>query len=554
MLRINEIAAKLDLPADAVEPYGWHRAKFTLAYLAKLPPPKANAKYIDVTAVSPTPFGEGKTVTSIALSMGFWQIGRSSIATLRQPSMAPVFGIKGGGVGGGRSSLVPPDEMNLHFTGDIHAVSAANNLLAALIDNHVKRKQLPELDPSTITWRRAVDISDKALSRITAGLNDGLGGPKRETGFDLTAASEVMAILALAESFEDLKQRLDQIRVGLTPLGAPITALDLKASGAMAAILRDAFRPNLVQTIEGTPALLHTGPFANIAHGNSSVIADRVALGLSEFVVTESGFGSDCGAEKFFHLKCRPTGLKPDVAVLVCTVRALKWHSGKFGSKLSKTTLPATITEVDIPAIKKGASNLLGHIALLQRFGVPIVVAINRFPSDTEQEIETIKELALNAGVNGVEVSTGFEEGGKGAVALATTVAKVSQLKSEIKFLYEPNDSIEQKLENLARLAYGAAGLELSPQARASMERLSRDGYGHLPLCIAKTQYSFSHDPALLGRPTDFTFPIRELGVYAGARFLYALAGDMLTMPGLPAKPAAWNVTVDNEGNISGLK
>ncbi len=554
LFRIDELARRLGLDSQTVEPYGWYRGKFTFDYLSALPSSSPKAKYIDVTAISPTPFGEGKTVTSISLSMGFWKNGAKSIVTLRQPSMAPMFGIKGGGVGAGRAALVPADEMNLHFTGDIHAVTSATNLLAALIDNHVKRNQAPVLEAKSITWRRSLDSNDKALARIDAGLDGGLRGPHRQTGFDLSAASEVMAILALAPSFDDFLNRLENIWVGTTLEGEPVTAKHLKASGAMAAIMRDAYRPNLVQTLEGTPALLHAGPFANIAHGNSSVIADRVALSLTDYVVTESGFGSDCGGEKFFHIKCRSAGFKPDVEVLVCTIRAMKWHSGKFGTKLSKASLPSDINEPDVEAVKKGLINLIGHIELLKKFGIPIVVAINRFPTDTEAEIDAVREVAIASGVAGCEVCTGFTEGGEGARALAAEVARVAETRSETTYLYEISDSIETKLTKLAQRVYGAKAIELTASARESVARLTRLKMDNLPICVAKTQYSFSHDPEKLGRPSGFVFPIREIGAYAGAQFLYALSGDILTMPGLPAKPAAWGISVDSRGRISGLK
>ena len=554
MLRIEELTRKLGLGPDAVEPYGWHRGKFTLEFLSRLPPPRAGAKYINVTAISPTPFGEGKTVTSISLSMGLWKTGRSSIVALRQPSMAPVFGVKGGGAGGGKASLVPLEDLNLHFTGDLHAVTAANNLLAALIDNHVKRKLTPPIEMGSISWRRAMDVSDKALSHIEVGLDGGFHGPRRETGFDLTAASEIMAILALAKSFPDLIQRLEKIQVGKTPDGVPVSAKDIRASGAIAAVMRDAFRPNLVQTIEGTPALLHAGPFANIGQGNSSVVADRLALTLVDYVVTESGFGSDCGAEKFFHIKCRQSGLSPNVEVLVCTVRALKWHSGKFGTKSSTAHLMAHLNEPDLEAVKNGSVNLIGHIENLKQFGVPIVVAINQFPTDTEEELQAIRDIAMQNGVEGVALCKGFTEGGAGSVALAEAVAKASEKKSVARALYDLEDTIEEKLNKLAVKIYGARGIELSSKAQEQVAELTRLGMGSLPVCIAKTQYSFSHDPELLGRPRDFIFPIREIGPYAGAGFLYALSGTILTMPGLPPNPSAWNISVDENGNILGLK
>lgn len=548
---IGEIAESLRLGSHDVEPMGWYKAKLALGLEDKLvDQPLGN--YVDVTAINPTPLGEGKTVTTIGLAMALSQLGHRTIATLREPSLAPVFGIKGGGAGGGRATLLPLEDINLHFTGDLHAVSAATNLLAAMLDNHAKRCLSPRIDPSTITWRRVIDLSDKGLSHIVTGLDGLRQAPLRETGFDLTAASEVMAILAFAGNVDDLRQRLGRIIVAQTDQGEPVTAEDIGCAGAMAALLRDAIRPNLVQTVEHTPALVHTGPFGNIAHGNSSIIADQVALRLADYVVTESGFGADCGAEKFFNIKCRISGLKPSAEVLVCTIRALKLHSGKFRVRAGKALPPELLVE-DFDALRAGATNLAAHIDIVSQFGIPVVVAINRFPSDTDRELDEIRQIAMAQGAMGVAVTDAFARGGEGSIELAGAVINACRQPNQFRFLYPLESPPEEKIELLATQIYGAAGVDYDPPARRKLEQFRDWGFGNLPICIAKTQYSLSHDPKLLGRPTGFRFPIRDVRLAAGAGYLYALAGDINTMPGLPKEPAAKRIDINPEGRISGL-
>jgi formate--tetrahydrofolate ligase len=550
-LPISQVAAALGLKDEQFEPCGWHKAKLKLGLERELADRPA-AKYIDVTAVSPTPLGEGKTVTTIGLAMALNRLGRPAIATLREPSMGPVFGIKGGGAGGGRATLLPADDVNLHFTGDIHAVSAATNLLAAMMDNHLKRGKSPVVDESTVTWRRSIDMNDRGLGRVITGIGDVPQAPLRETGFDLTAASEVMAILALATSLEDLRHRVGKILVGLTPGREPVFAEDIGCAGAMAALLRDAIRPNLVQTCENTPALVHAGPFGNIAHGNSSVLADLCATRLADFVITESGFGADCGAEKFFNIKCRTSGLRPDAEVLVCTVRALKMQSGRVKVRPGRP-LPEELTTENIDMLTAGAVNLEAHIEIIRQFGVPVVVAVNRFPDDTDRELNAIQKIAQEAGAVATAVSDAFSTGGDGAQALAKAVVQAADQPSHFEFLYPLDLPLKEKIETIATRIYGAAGVDYSPLANRRLQLYSDLGYGKLPVCIAKTQYSLSHDPALMGRPTGFQFPIRDVRLASGAGFLFALSGDIRTMPGLPSEPAARRIDIDAAGNITGL-
>jgi len=514
---------------------------------------RPRGKYIGVTAISPTPLGEGKTVTAIGLAMALCRLGRPAIATLREPSLGPVFGIKGGGTGGGRAHLVPANEINLHFTGDLHAVTSAHNLLASLLDNHLARRLQPVLDPTSITWRRVIDLNDKGLSQIITGVGDHPHVPRRETGFDLTAASEVTAILALATGLADLRRRLERIVVGRDENGALVQAREIGGVGAMTALLRDALRPNLVQTCERTPALVHTGPFGNIAHGNSSVLADLAAIRLAEFVVTESGFGADCGAEKLFDIKCRASGLVPDVEVLVCTVRALKYQSGRF-SLGPGNTLPPELPVEDCDAVRAGRANLEGHLDVLRKFGIPIVAAVNRFPTDTDRELDEVRRIAMEAGAAHVAVSDAFARGGEGAEDLAQAVIAASKTPGRFRFLYPDDLSCLEKLEVVAREIYGADGLDVEPTARRQLESYQAAGFGHLPVCIAKTQYSFSHDPKRLGRPRGFRLPIRDARLAAGAGYVYALAGNISTMPGLPASPAALRIGVDDDGEIYGIR
>jgi len=550
--KINDIAEQLGLGPQQIEPMGWFKGKLTLG-LDQTLQQNPIGKYINVTAINPTPLGEGKTVVAIGLAMALSQAGHRSIVTLREPSLAPVFGIKGGGAGGGKATLLPADDINLHFTGDLHAVSAATNLLAAMIDNHCQRRQEPRLDPNTVTWQRAVDMNDKGLSHIISGLGNLRQAPLRETGFSLTAASEVMAILALSTSLDDLRQRIGRIYVGMTFDGAPVSAEDLGCAGAMTALLRDAIRPNLVQTCEHTPAFVHTGPFGNIAHGNSSIIADRIAVRLADYVVTESGFGSDCGAEKFFDIKCRTCGLIPNVEVLVCTVRALKLHSGRFRVRPGRP-LPPELLQEDLGALREGAENLRAHVEILKQFGMRVVVAVNRFTTDTKAELDEVRQLALEFQADGVAECNVYEEGGAGGRELADVVSEICSRPHQFQFLYPDGMSLAQKLETVATRIYGADGVELERSAQKQLEKFTDMGYGTLPVCIAKTQYSLSHDPSLVGRPRGFRFPIREVHLSAGAGFVYALSGDVQTMPGLPAEPAAKRIDIDSDGTITGLK
>jgi formate--tetrahydrofolate ligase len=549
--RIHEIAAELGLGEADMEPLGWYKGKLALGLERRFADRPA-AKYVNVTAITPTPLGEGKTVTTIGLAMALSRLGKRSIATLREPSLAPVFGIKGGGAGGGRGRLLPFEDINLHFTGDSHAVTAATNLLAAMVDNHVQRGRSPVIDPTRVTWRRVTDTSDKGLLQLVSGLGGHPMAPLRETGFDLTAASEIMAILALCTGIGDLRERLQRMVVGWDRQGAPVTAEAIGCVGSLMALLRDALRPNLVQTEEHTPALVHTGPFGNIAHGNSSILADLMAMRLADFVVTESGFGADCGAEKLFHIKCRQSGLAPQASVLVCTIRALKVHSGRYAVRPGRP-LPPELLELDLDAIQKGASNLRSHVENLQKFGLPVVVAINLFPSDHDREVELVRRLALDAGALDAVPSQVFARGGEGGVALAEAVVKAAESPTKLNYLYPLEAPLTDKIEAVARGIYGADGVDLSPQAKRDLERFEQLGYGGLPVCVAKTQYSLSHDPKLLGRPTGYRLPLREARLSAGAGFVYVLTGDIVTLPGLPSEPAALRIDVDDEGRIFGL-
>lgn len=548
---IAEIAARLDLgPAD-VEPYGWFTGKLAFDVQSRLEA-RPVGKYVGVTAIHPTPLGEGKTVVAIGLAMALWRRGRRAIVTLRQPSQAPVFGIKGGGAGGGRAHLLPADDINLNFTGDLHAVAAANNLLAAMLDNHLRRTRTPPIAPESVLWKRVLDLNDKGLAHIITGLDHPLQAPLRETGFELTAASEVMAILALARDLADLRVRLGRIVVGRAPAGDVVRAEELGCAGAMAALLRHAIRPNLVQTCEHTPALVHAGPFANIAHGNSSVAADLAALHLAEYVVTESGFGADCGAEKFFDIKCAGAGLVPDAEVIVCTVRALKLQSGRYQVRPGRPLPPELIRE-DLPSLKEGLVNLQGHIEIVRKFGVPLVVAINRFPDDSARELECVQNYVREQSEVAV-VCDPFDQGGAGALSLAEAVEEACRKPSRFRPLYGKDLSLEEKLATVAREIYGAEGLDLEPAASAHLAQFTELGFGTLPVCIAKTQYSFSHDPQRLGRPRGFRLPIRDARLSAGAGFVYALAGDIQTLPGLPRDPAALRIDIDASGGIHGMQ
>lgn len=555
-MTIATIAAQLRLEHDDYEPIGWSKAKLALGLESRLDARgvRPRGKYVAVTATNPTPLGEGKTITSIGLAMGLVRIGRSSIVALREPSLGPLFGVKGGGAGDGRASLVPRDEINLHFTGDFHAVTAAANLLAALLDNHLLRGLPPRLDPTTIRWPRAIDVCDRALRQVTTHATLGARTLSRETQFQLTPASEVMAILALAADLPDLRARLGRIVAGRSVEGEPVTAEQLGAAGAMAALLRDAVRPNLVRTIEQTPALVHAGPFANIAHGNSSVVADRAGLRLADYVVTESGFGADCGAEKFVHVKCHASRLEPDAFVLVTTVRALKMQSGRWAMRPGKA-LPVELTTRDDESLRAGLVNLAAHLAILRQFGPPCVVAVNRFPTDSDDELRIVEQFARDEGAAGTAVSEAFARGGAGAEDLAREVDRVCQQPHvPLRTVYSLEQPVEEKLREIAVRLYGADDVELSAAARQQLAELRPFGVDSLPVCIAKTPYSLSHDPTRLGRPRGFRLPIESLHWSAGAGFLFATAGDISTMPGLPAVPAASAVDVTPDGRIVGLK
>lgn len=540
---ISVIAERAGIDEKYVECYGKNKAKIDLAFLTETK--RKNGKLILVTAITPTPAGEGKTTTTIGLADGLKKIGKKVVVALREPSLGPVFGVKGGAAGGGYAQVVPMEDINLHFTGDFHAIGAANNLLAAMLDNHIQQGNELGIDPRRITWKRCVDMNDRQLRFIVDGLGGKANGTPREDGYDITVASEVMAILCLANSIEDLKARLARIIVGYTYSGEPVTAGQLKAAGAMTALLKDALKPNLVQTLEGTPAFVHGGPFANIAHGCNSVIATKTALKCADYVVTEAGFGADLGAEKFFDIKCRLAGLTPDAVVVVATVRALKMHGG-----LDKKSLG---TE-DIEALGKGVVNLLRHVKNVKEvYRLPCVVAVNRFPTDTDKEIDFIIEKCRELGVN-VRLSTVWADGGAGGKELAEEVIRLcAEEKGDFTFAYKTEETIEQKIEAVVKKVYGGDGVIIIPAAQKEIETLEKLGFSSLPVCIAKTQYSFSDDPALLGAPSGFKVTVRKVKVSAGAGFIVVLTGDVMTMPGLPKHPAAENIDVTADGKIVGL-
>ncbi len=547
---IGDIAKKLGLTDDDIELYGKYIAKIALSKRRKAEiMERPLGKYILVTGVSPTPAGEGKTTTSIGLTQGLARLGFNAVATLRQPSLGPVFGIKGGAAGAGYSQVLPMEEINLGLTGDFAKIESAHNLLAAMIDNHIFRKNKLDFDLTTIQWRRVMDMNDRALREIVVGLGDpSVNGVARASGFDITAASEIMAILALASDLEDLKRRLGDIVIGRNRKGEIIRARDLKVHGAMAALLKHAIKPNLVQTIEGQPCIMHTGPFGNIAHGCSSVIGDRIALHLADYVVTEAGFGTDLGAEKFFDIKCRQSGLFPDVAVLVTTVRAMKYHGGVPYDK-------EEMAKENVDAVREGCRNLEKHVTNLLVFGVPVIIALNRFPTDTEAEIEQIRSIAKYTGAAGFAVSNAVAEGGKGALELAQLVVDVisSREKPRPKFLYELEDPIETKIEKIGKIIYGAGGIRYTTKAEKKIKQLKTDGFNNLAICMAKTHLSLSDRPELRGRPEGFDITIDDIRISAGAKFIYPIVGKMLTMPGLPVTPAAENIDIDAEGKITGL-
>jgi formate--tetrahydrofolate ligase len=535
---IADVAEEAGLLTDEVELYGRYKAKIDLSVLERLRS-RADGRLICVTAITPTKAGEGKTTTSVSLTQGLGTIGKRVVLCLREASLGPVFGIKGGAAGGGYAQVVPMEDLNLHFTGDLHAITAANNLLAAMLEASLLHGNKLQIDPLTISWRRCVDMNDRALRDIAIGLGGRANGYPRQTGFDITAASEVMAIVAVARDLFDLRERLGRITVAFTYEGEPVTAEDLRAAGAMTVLLKDAIKPNLVQTLEGQPALLHCGPFANIAHGNNSLVADRVALKLGDYVVTESGFGSDMGMEKFFDIVCRVGDLSPSAVVLVTTVRALKHHGGD--------------PDGGIDAIERGAANMQRHLGIVKAFGVNAVVAVNRFPDDSNEEVEVVRRLATEFGASAAEVNEAFERGGEGAASLAEAVADAADSPAHFRPIYDLDDSIETKIEKISMRVYGADGVVFLPPAQKALESFEAEGYARMPVCMAKTHLSLSHDPTLLNAPTGFTVTVRDIRAYTGAGWLVALCGDMMTMPGLGATPAAVHVDIDEQGRTVGL-
>jgi len=552
MKNIKEIAEDLGIDEKYLELYGNYKAKVQLGILDELKG-RPDGKYIDVTAITPTPLGEGKTVTTIGLAMALNKIGKKAVTCIRQPSLGPVFGIKGGAAGGGYSQVLPMEDFNLHLTGDTHAVGLAHNLLAAFLDTHLMKGNDLSIDPFSITLNRVVDINDRVLRNIIVGLGGAANGLPRETGYDITVASEVMAILALTTSLKDLRQRIGKMVVGTTYDGRPVTAEDLKVAGAMTVLLRDAIKPNLLQTVEHTPCFVHAGPFANIAHGNSSILADLMAIKLGEYVVTESGFGADMGAEKFMDIKCRYSGLKPDAVVIVCTVRALKMHGGGFEFIPGQPVNKELMEKPNVEAVVKGCSNLEKMIENMKLFGVQVVVAVNNFDSDTSEEIEAIRERAKAAGAEDAVVSKVWLKGGEGGVDLAEAVVKAAEKPSKFEFLYPLDWPIKKKIEAIATKIYGADGVDYLPLAEKKIELYTRQGFDKLPICMAKTHLSLSHDPNLKNRPKGFRIPIRDVRASVGAGFLYPLLGEMRTMPGLPKVPAGTKVDIDEDGNIVGL-
>jgi formate--tetrahydrofolate ligase len=547
---IDEIAGQMGIPPGLLEHYGPNVAKINLDAVESLAG-RPKARYVVVTAITPTPLGEGKTTTTVGLGQALACLGKQATIAIRQASMGPTFGIKGGAAGGGYSQVVPFENLNLHLTGDLHAVTAANNLLAAMVDNHLQQGNARNIDPRGITWRRVLDVNDRSLRNIVSGLGTREDGTPRETGFDITAASEVMAVLALATSLQDLRARFGRIVVGYTAQGEPVTAEELKVAGAMTVIMRDAIKPNLLQTLENTPVLVHAGPFGNIAHGNSSVVADLIGIHAGEYLVTEAGFGSDMGAERFFNIKCRTSGLVPDAAVVVATVRALKLHSGRHKVTAGRPLPPAMLAE-NPEEVHLGAANLLKHLEIVRRHGVTPVVAINAFAEDFPSEHDAIREIAAGVGVRAA-VCTHFVNGGKGAVELAEAIIEAAEEPSEFRMLYEDSASLRQKVEIIAKEVYGADGVDYLPLAARQIDTYEQAGFGTLPVCIAKTHLSISSDPSLKGAPTGWRLPVREARANVGAGFVYLVSGDMRTMPGLSSSPAAERIDIDDKGNVVGL-
>jgi formate--tetrahydrofolate ligase len=535
---ILDVAADAGLLVDEVEPYGRYKAKVDLSVIERLAD-RPDAKLINVTAITPTPAGEGKTTTSVSLTQGLGVLGRKPVLCLREASLGPVFGVKGGAAGGGYAQVVPMEDLNLHFTGDLHAITAANNLLAAMIDAHLMHGNEAGLDPLSISWRRCLDMNDRSLREVITGLGGRLNGAPRQTGFDITAASEIMGLVAVARDLADLRERLGRITVGQTFEGEPVTAEQIKAAGALTVVLKEAVKPNLVQTLEGQPAFVHCGPFANIAHGNNSLVADRVALSLGEYVITESGFASDMGMEKFFDITCRIGDLRPSAVVLVASIKALKHHAGQ--------------PDAGLDAIEIGAQNLARHIGIINGFGLQAVVGVNKFPTDTQEELELARSLALDHGAFAAEINTAFENGGAGATALAEAVVAAADEPNTFDFAYPLDAPIEEKIRLIATRVYGADGVELLPVAKKKAAEFDQSPLGRLPICMAKTHLSLSHDPALKNAPTGFTVTVRDLRPYTGAGWIVALCGEMMTMPGLGKSPAAFAIDIDANGDTVGL-
>jgi formate--tetrahydrofolate ligase len=550
---IADVARDLGLADDEIEPYGRTKAKVTLGAIRRLEAERPRGKYVVVTAITPTPLGEGKSTTTVGLAQGLNHIGHKAAVCIRQPSLGPVFGIKGGAAGGGYSQVIPMEDFNLHLTGDVHAIGAAHNLAAAFLDNSLHHKNPLGIDPFSILWPRVVDISDRAVRRAIIGLGGKENGVPRETEWIITVGSEVMAVLALATDLHDLRSRLGRIVLAQTNDGTPITTEDLGVAGSMTVLLTDAIKPNLLQTLEGGPAFVHCGPFANIAHGNNSIIADRLALATNDIVCTEAGFGADMGAEKFFDIKCRASGLRPDAAVVVATVRALKMHGG-VGKIVAGKPLDPALTEENVAAVRTGASNLAKQIENVRLFGVPVVVAINAFPTDTAAEVQAIREVSFEAGAHAAVVATHFVDGGAGAADLAKAVWEAAEEGApNFRLLYPDDAPLGEKIQIIATQVYGAAGIDVAPLAAKAIKRYEAMGFGNLPVCMAKTQYSLSHDPNLKGRPSGFTVPIRDVRLSAGAGFITPLVGEMRTMPGLPSRPGGEKIDIDADGNIVGL-
>jgi len=561
---ILRLAQETGIREEELEPYGQFKAKVDLRILHRLRDAR-NGKYVDVTAITPTPLGEGKTTTDIGLTQALGRLGLNAMTCIRQPSQGPTFGIKGGAAGGGYSQVVPMEDFNLHLTGDIHAIGAAHNLIAAAIDARLlhERNQSPaawdakglrrlDIDPYSITWNRVVDVNDRALRHVVLGLGSRSDGVPRESGYDITVASELMAILALADGLSDLRARIGRIVIGYSRDGSPVTTEDLGVAGAAAVLMKDTVKPNLMQTLEGQPAFVHAGPFANIAHGNSSILADRIALKLADYVVTESGFGADIGMEKFFDIKCRASGLVPNAVVLVATIRALKMHGG--GPRVvAGRPLHRAYEEENLPLVETGCANLAAHIEIVKQFGVPVVVALNAFSQDTPAEVALVERAARKAGAFATVRTDHWAHGGAGAVPLAEAVVAACDEPVDFRFLYPLDWPIEKKIETIAREVYGADGVEYSEQARSQLETYTRSGFGDLPICMAKTHLSLSHDPSLKGVPRGFILPVREVRASAGAGFIYPLCGEMRTMPGLPSVPAFMNVDLDDAGRVVGL-